>query len=368
MSVSQLPNGRWRAQVWDPAASKSVSAAKILRLEISTFSSKREAERARERARTTLQERAANGKIVTVARWYEIWTTNELYLRDKKPATNINNAERTKRFVDTYGSVLLTDVDRELVGQWRLAGNNESTLKNLRTMFSAALDAGYVIANPFVRLNIKHGKGNAEQEPPTRDLVWQMIHAAREMCPPGFAAWLQVACYSGMRHGELDGLRWEDVDLDGGWIEVQQQFCSKGFVFVAPKNGKTRTVPMHEPVRQALIALPRESEFVFVNGHRRHWTKGAREYQWGKVCTATGWTGSCYLATRHFAGMMMFREMRLSAEDVAVALGHTDKGDLVRKLYGHHSPEDALARVKQAYIEDAESGPDELAKRRRKAA
>jgi hypothetical protein len=36
-------------------------------------------------------------------------------------------------------------------------------------------------------------------------------------------------------------------------------------------------------------------------------------------------------------------------EDVAIALGHTDGGELVRKLYGHCDQERALDRVTAAY-------------------
>jgi hypothetical protein len=40
---------------------------------------------------------------------------------------------------------------------------------------------------------------------------------------------------------------------------------------------------------------------------------------------------------------------RAPSEDVAIALGHTDGGELVRKLYGHRDQERALDRVTAAY-------------------
>jgi hypothetical protein len=39
----------------------------------------------------------------------------------------------------------------------------------------------------------------------------------------------------------------------------------------------------------------------------------------------------------------------LPSEDVAIALGHTDGGELVRHLYGHREDERALDRVTAAY-------------------
>lgn len=41
--------------------------------------------------------------------------------------------------------------------------------------------------------------------------------------------------------------------------------------------------------------------------------------------------------------------LKLPSEDVAIALGHTDGGELVRKLYGHRDQERALDRVTAAY-------------------
>jgi hypothetical protein len=41
--------------------------------------------------------------------------------------------------------------------------------------------------------------------------------------------------------------------------------------------------------------------------------------------------------------------LELLSEDVAIALGHTDGGELVRKLYGHRDHDRALDRVTAAY-------------------
>jgi hypothetical protein len=71
------------------------------------------------------------------------------------------------------------------------------------------------------------------------------------------------------------------------------------------------------------------------------------------VRAAGGWDGSLYLATRHFAGWYMINVLELPSEDVAIALGHTDGGELVRKLYGHRDRERALDRVTAAYVRTA---------------
>lgn len=71
-----------------------------------------------------------------------------------------------------------------------------------------------------------------------------------------------AALSTGMRQGELLGLRWPDVDLEAGTIRVRQavQKIDGEWQFVEPKsaNGR-RTIPLCEP---AVDALRRQKEQV----------------------------------------------------------------------------------------------------------
>jgi hypothetical protein len=101
--------------------------------------------------------------------------------------------------------------------------------------------------------------------------------------------------------------------------------------------------------RSALMGLAREGEFCFVSLRGEHWTPSSRACHWKAIRAAAGWDKSLYLATRHFAGWYMVNVLELPSEDVAIALGHQDGGNLVRRLYGHRDRELALGRVTAAY-------------------
>ncbi len=88
-----------------------------------------------------------------------------------------------------------------------------------------------------------------------------------------------------------------------------------------------------------------------------YWTPSSRPYHWKAVRAAVSWTGSIYLATRHFAGWYMVNELEMASEDVAIALGHQDGGNLVRRLYGHRDRGRALDRIVGAYATCAENRP-----------
>lgn len=66
-----------------------------------------------------------------------------------------------------------------------------------------------------------------------------------------------VAVAIGLRQGEILGLRWSDVDLDGGTIRVSQALQRVGgrMTFVEPKSLRSRrTIPMPPTVARALRA------------------------------------------------------------------------------------------------------------------
>jgi integrase len=63
-----------------------------------------------------------------------------------------------------------------------------------------------------------------------------------------------LAVTAGLREGELLGLRWEDLDLETGMLQVRRSLSEarSGRIFEAPKSGKGRSVRL---TQRALSAL-----------------------------------------------------------------------------------------------------------------
>jgi integrase len=358
VSLSKLPSGRWRAQVYDPSLGRNVSVSLVLGGP-GAFATKTEAKRAREQARERLGDVRTDG--LTLGGFWEQWTTDPLFARPKE-STNIHNRERTRAFVERYGTRQMDAIGDAVVAEWLTGGKRNGTIPALRALFNDAASAKggrLVRQNPFARLGISRGPGRRHEQPPSEEEVWKLIRCARELASPSFAAWLQVAAFTGLRPGELDALRRANVDLARSRIQVVEQFSAMARTFTLPKNGQTREAPLTEPAREAILSLPVEGEFCFAPIRGRHWTASARAYHWKAVRAAAGWEGSLYLATRHFAGWYMINVLELPSEDVAITLGHTDGGELVRKLYGHRDRDRALDRVIAAYERTAQLHADE---------
>jgi integrase len=87
--------------------------------------------------------------------------------------------------------------------------------------------------------------------PLTSDQACALLNAARG---DRLEALYVLAVTAGLRRGELLGLRWQDVDLERGYLQVRQQLVrtKRGLSFTSPKGGKSRSVKL---TRYAIEAL-----------------------------------------------------------------------------------------------------------------
>jgi integrase len=337
-----LPSGRWRGRVMDQRTRKQTAPHKIIG-GLKTYPSKRQAERAEDEARDALLGIAERG--VTVGEFWTDWTTSALWARPSE-STNLHNLERTRAFARSYGDRPIASIGPAVVKEWLEGGANVGTVDALRAMFNDARrpQAGMCVdRNPFAGLGLTRSKGRKDVQPPGQTVIAAMIAAADELTPPSFAAYLVTACWSAARPGELDALRWDDVDFRAETIRIERQWNVKVAKLTGPKHDSRRTIAMTEPVCDRLASLPRESEWVFTTIRGGHYTPSSRNHHWNRVRSSIGiGTTSLYLATRHFYGWYALNVVELPPHVIALQLGHTDGGRLIRELYGH--PDAALAR------------------------
>lgn len=119
----------------------------------------------------------------------------------------------------------------------------------LTCMFQFAADNGYTASNPFSSISALK-KSKAEPEPLSADEFERFIEACRSRQTANL--WT-VAFYTGVRHGELVSLAWEDVDLKAGTLTVRRNLTSLGD-FTLPKTdaGTDRVIYLVEPAIEAL--------------------------------------------------------------------------------------------------------------------
>jgi integrase len=103
-----------------------------------------------------------------------------------------------------------------------------------------------------------------------------------------------------MRQGELLALRWEDVDLVAGQINVRRSVTSG--IVTDPKSGRGRLIPLGDEVRAALKAHRHlRGELVFCAADGRMLGKNECKHPLWRACRRAGLRRVGWHALRHSA-------------------------------------------------------------------
>lgn len=271
-SIYRQADGSWRGEVSfgaDPATgrrirrkvrgrTKEIVAAKV---------------RALERERDAGVRRT---KVRTVGSWLEEWITGrQLVVR---PNTVLGYRADVPHIVRTLGRTRIEQLTPEQVeAMYRdclAAGLSIGTLRHIRRTLSAAMttavDRGYLLRNP-VRLAACPSYEPPDVEPYDEEQSRRLVAATHEI--RNGARWLaQLAL--GLRQGEVLGLEWNDLDLDGGWINITHQLQPHGVTHGCPsdaqcdrpqarscpsrRGGGLRRVPVKSKASRRRLKLPAE--------------------------------------------------------------------------------------------------------------
>jgi integrase len=166
------------------------------------------------------------------------------------PTTTARYGQVVRTYLNPeFGSTPITDLSREVVRRYfaRLTreGRAPGTVRKVHTVLSAilseAVELDLLPANPCTRMR---GLPTVRTEEPVF-LSIEQVRTLGEAMPKHYRLLVYVAAYTGLRAGELAGLRRKDVDLLRGVVHVRQALKQLDPpVFGGPKSGKTRTVTL----------------------------------------------------------------------------------------------------------------------------
>ncbi len=153
---------------------------------------------------------------------------------------------------------------------------------------------------------------------------------------PDLYALVILALCSGMRKGEMLGLRWADIDFPTGTIRLRET-----------KNGHGRLVPLVEPALSVLKERARvrriNCDFVFPSPREnRPWAPWS---SWYTAIEKAGLEDFHFHDLRHSAASMLARA-GLSPSELAAALGHRSLSMVQR--YAHLSDAHLSERMASA--------------------
>lgn len=281
-SVTQRPNGTWQARLELPRGADGRRHAKVV-----TGRTRAEAVRKLEAAKRAVVTDRAQPATQRLGDYLDGW------LRDQEghltPSTYQRYEYTVRQIVSALGTVPLGDLKagdlRALYRELMRSYAGSTVLKVHRLIHQALRDAvnEEVLPRNVADLVRPPTYVKPERRALTEDEAHAFIEAARQ--DRYYVLWL-LAIGTGMRRGELLGLRWSDIDWRRGLLTVrhQEQQLRTGWVGGEPKSAAGKRIL---PLPPTLIELLREhrkqssTELVFTstagtligpsNLLRRHW-------------------------------------------------------------------------------------------------
>jgi integrase len=161
------------------------------------------------------------------------------------------------RILPRFGARRLSALSRallqELVDELVAGGCAPSTVRNtvlpLRAIYRRALQRGELAANPTLGLALPAVR-------PRRERVARPAEAEALLAalPPDQRALWATALYAGLRRGELQALRWQNVDLEQGLIHVERSWDRRAGLIAPKSRAGRRRVPIPTALRRRLLA------------------------------------------------------------------------------------------------------------------
>ena len=282
---------------------------------------------------------------LTLAQWLDMWTAE--YLNNLKRLTQEQyRMQCTYYLKPCLGAAKLSALNTHMIQQFiNSLSNGEraelsaKTIKNIYGVLHKALNQA--VENEFISHNPASAcKLPKIKKPPIHPLepeeITRLITAAQE---DDYGNLFVSAIFTGMRQGELLGLPWENVDFDNGVIRIMETAVrnENGELVHKPttKNSASRrTVPMMQPLREALERADRTTEYV-VNIR-----ENAIRHHYKLACEKAGVPYVRAHGLRHsFASLACHLGM---SEETTMAIGGWADYGTMKKIYTHVSDADLI--------------------------
>lgn len=344
------PDGTWSR--WIAVIDAPRQADGRRRQVTQTFDTRREAEEWLARQATHAVAVATDG--LTVGQWLEQWVDDQPYARPSTRATYRAHIERHLK--PALGQETLAGLDatrvEELVGRLAAQGLAPASIHRimatLRSALGEAVRRRLVPGHPMAGVRLP-------SIPARLQTIWDPKDAARFLAScdrSGIGVLFRVALTTGLRRGELLGLRWADVDADPASVRVQSSRVALGSEVVtgAPKtrSGVRRVFLDQDTARalgqwrwtQARLIGPNDGlAFTHANGEpfQPWWVSRAFD----RHIDTVGLPRIRFHDLRHSSATLGLAAGE-TLKEVSVRLGHSDIG-ITANVYSEVLPQTAQA-------------------------
>lgn len=298
---------------------------------------------------------------MTVSAWFDYWIEN-FKAGNVKQNTIMNYKNRFSNSIEPYiGNMLLKDVKpmhcQNVLNQMADSNHKNSTIELVRTamkmLFEGAVENEVINRNPITK-SVKCTKGKESDKKNALTVEQQRIflETAKES-----SYYFQYAfvLQTGIRVGELAGLKWHDVDFDNRILHISRTTnqISGEWVTGTPKSKSgTRDIPLTKEAVQILNVVKKRirinnivpmqyHDTVFVSSHGKPIDNSSYNAALRKLCDKAGIERISMHTLRHtFATRCI--EGGMQPKTLQEILGHSSI-KITMDIYVH-AMEDAKSR------------------------
>lgn len=240
-SIRKRPDGRWEARYVSPKDGKQRSLYGRTRTEV------------RQKLTAIMSEVDCGTYIdpsnMTTGQWLELWL-KQFCPAIKDTTKGWYSWVCTKHIIPRIGHIRLDKLTKanvqlminDMIGDG-IANSTACTIKViLSSAMQRAVDMEALRSNPCSGVKVKKEK-REKMNIVDKELLPVFVEEAYKT-PFGDAIFFLLL--TGMRTGEMRGLRWSDVDLQEGTVTICRQlaYANRSYIIQSTKNGKQRKFPL----------------------------------------------------------------------------------------------------------------------------
>jgi integrase len=163
-----------------------------------------------------------------------------------------------RQLVERFGNLKIRALNTEMIEKWQseqLRGNMPGTVNRKLTVLKHIIKKGndWGKASDETLKQVCKVKKKLEENTRLRFLNVEECQTLIDCCASHLKPIVTVALHTGMRRGEILGLKWEQVDLKHGFILLE-----------ITKNGERREIPIDNTLMIMFNSMPRGLESVYV--------------------------------------------------------------------------------------------------------
>lgn len=242
----------------------------------------------------------------------------------------------SRKFLHNIDSHLIEEFKSRKASTGKLVSTNRS-LALIKHMFTMAIAWGYVTTNP-----VKNVKLFKELKGRIRYLTQLEIERLLKELNGTPRSIVVTALNTGMRKGEIQNLKWRDIDFFHNYISV-----------AVSKNGEARKIPINDMLKQELMNIPRNGDYVFSKATGEPYGDPRKAFE--NALKRAGIDKFHFHDLRHtFASHLAMGGVDIRT--IAALLGHKTLQMTMR--YSHLSPgylQDAVSVLSEKYLKKGTS-------------